>query len=268
VRKPGETRALLDADATTSVTTGRARRGVYGQVKTHLRGLIADLAASGAKQLTSEDDLAAHLEVSRATVRSALLSLQKEGLIQRVHGQGTFINRHALAIRANIAQDWPFLELLSELGYAATTSVESLELTPAPDAVRSHLEMQPAEQACVVVRVFHASDSPAVLCIDYVPARYLKTPVDELRGESSTFSFVREHAGRSVRYSVADLVPVVAEPDVAATLAAPVGQPLLLLRHTHIDEADEPVAFTRAYVNDQYVRFSVVRNYAEAWKRL
>ena len=42
-------------------------------------------------KLTSEDDLAAKLRVSRGTVRKAVAALTAEGLLTRVHGRGTFV---------------------------------------------------------------------------------------------------------------------------------------------------------------------------------
>ena len=67
----------------------------YGQVKERLGRLVAELADRGVTRLPPEDQLSTQLHVSRPTVRSALLALQKEGKIQRVHGRGTFINVYA-----------------------------------------------------------------------------------------------------------------------------------------------------------------------------
>jgi GntR family transcriptional regulator len=246
-----------------SVTTGRAPRGVYGSAKVALRRLVTEQARAGVTRLPSEDELAEQLEVSRATVRSALQSLQRDGLVQRVHGRGTFVNRHALAITANIVQDWPFARLLSALGHRVESRIESLSVGPCEARLPASMAAAQDGDLCLIERVFHASGRPAVLCVDHVPTDRLETPTDELTGEESVFEFVRRHTGRRVRYSVADLVPVVADAAVAARLGVEAGTPLLLLEHTHIDDDDEPVAFTRAYVGEQ-LRFSVVRTYAEA----
>lgn len=244
-----------------SVTTGRIRRDTYHQVKVQLHKLIAQLAADGQLRLPAEEKLSAQLEVSRATVRSALLSLQKEGRIQRVHGRGTFINRHALKIQANITQDRPFAELLDELGHTAVVRNVDIHVEPLTPAMLEPLELSTVEDACVIERIFEASGEPAVLCIDFVPMSRLHAAADSLEGQESVFEFIRRYTGRRVRYSVADIVPVMPTAGIASALRVAADQPLVLLRHTHIDEDDQPVAFTRAYINDRFLRFSVVRTY-------
>lgn len=247
-----------------SVTTGRRRHAPYHQVKAELYRLIRRLAAEGELRLPAEDHLSAMLEVSRATVRSALLSLQKEGQIQRVQGRGTFINRHALKIQANITQDRPFAELIDELGHSSVVRIADLHVEPLASSILQPLELSKPEDACVIKRIFEASDEPAVLSIDYVPTSYLNTRVDDLEGHESVFDFIRAYTGRRVRYSVAEIVPIIPSKEIVQDLRIDADQPLVLLHHTHVDEDDRPVAFTRAYINQRFVRFSVVRTYTDS----
>ena len=100
--------------------------------------------------------------------------------------------------------------------------------------------------------------------LDHVPVDLLTTAADEVTGEDSTFELLRTHTGRQVRYSVAEVRPVLADAEVAGRLQVEVGHPLLLLLHTHLDEDDEALAVTEAYVDDRYLKFSVVRTYRDA----
>lgn len=248
-----------------SVTTGRVQRDTYRAVKAEVASLVASLVANGEPRLPSEEELSAQLAVSRATIRSALLSLQKDGVIQRVHGRGTFVNRHALGIRANISQDRPFAELLEDLGHEVTLHSDDISVEPWPAELTGVPDEDRAREACVIRRTFDASGEPAVFAVDYVPLRLLEgVDTDTLGGGTSIFDFVRHYTRRKVRYSVAEIVPVLPSREVAQTLLVPLSAPLILLQHTHIDESDEPVAITRAYVNDRFVRFSVVRTYTDS----
>lgn len=247
-----------------SVTTGRVQRDTYRAVKSELRMLIASFVADGHERLPSEEDLSAELEVSRATIRSALLSLQKDGVIQRVHGRGTFINRHALGIRANISQDRPFADLLAELGHDVVVRTDGISIERLAPRVRELTGGRDA-RACVIRRVFEASGKPAVFAVDFVPLGLLERQnVDGLDGQKSIFDFIRRYTRRQVRYSVAEIVPLLPPKEVVRSLGVSEGNALILLEHTHIDDSDEPVAFTRAYVNDRFVRFSVVRTYTDS----
>jgi len=247
-----------------SITTGRVRRDTYSRAKGQLELLIGRLAAEDQLRLPSEDELAEQLEVSRATVRSALLALQKEGKIQRAHGRGTFINRHALMLQANISQDRPFAALLNELGHNVVVCNVDMRIEQLERDLLEPLELTEIEDACLIERIFMASGKPAVLSIDVVPVSYLLDGTENLEGYESVFEFVRRTTGRQVSYSVADIVPVVATARIASGLQVASGVPLILLRHTHIDQDDRPVAFTWAYINDQVLRFSVVRTYTDS----
>ena len=254
----------LSRKSSLSITTGRLRRDTYSQAKLELEQLIGRLVSDNVLRLPSEDELSEQLEVSRATVRSALLSLQKEGRIQRVHGRGTFINRHSYKIQANISQDRPFAALLEELGYDVSVDNVDMHIERLERALLEPLGLDEVEDACLIERIFMASGTPAVLSIDVIPVSYLLGGTENLEGYESVFEFVRRATGRQVRYSVADIVPVVATKKIASRLEIAAGSPLILLRHTHIDQDDRPVAFTRAYINDQILRFSVVRTYTDS----
>lgn len=232
---------------------------VARNITERLNQFVAELAAGGERRLPPEDQLSARLGVSRATIRSALQSLEKEGKIARRHGSGTFINRHTLGMPANLAEDRSFVELLDAAGFTPTIRPLRLYATDLPDALALRLALPAGERACVVERVYQASGEPAIMAVDFVPQRLLSAPPSELTSEQSTFAFLRRYAARDTRYSVASIVPVLPDENIAAALAVPTSQPLLLLDHTHIDDEDRPIGVTKAFVNDRYLRFSVTR---------
>lgn len=58
-----------------------------------LRNQITTGRLKPGERLPSETQLAAHYEVSTATLRSALAVLQGEGLVEKIHGKGNFVRR-------------------------------------------------------------------------------------------------------------------------------------------------------------------------------
>jgi GntR family transcriptional regulator len=237
----------------------------YRQVKGRLRELVATLGAQGTARLPSEAELSAALGVSRPTLRSALQSLQEEGRIRRLHGVGTFINRHAVGIRADLGEAGAFLDLLGQEGYQPSLHIAEQRVVPLDAAASASLELPSGEPGLRIERVFHAGGAPAVHSVDLFPVRLLagerERPPEGLDATRSTFEFVRTHLGQPVCYSVAEVRPVLSPPEVAARLHIPVTQPVLRLRHTHIRADEQPVAVTVAHVNDDYLRFSVIRSH-------
>ncbi len=236
----------------------------YHQVKARLNELVEKLAGEGRLQLPPEDQLSSVLGVSRPTIRSALLSLQKEGKIQRLHGRGTFINRYALRMPANVAEDWPFIDLLARLGYRPTLRTLSIQSMMLPADVVTALEIVEPAPGVAIERVFEADGRPAVFSVDYVAADLLQSPVEDLDAGNSTFDFLSTNTPHRVQYSVADLIPTVPPRSVAKHLELQPRDPLMLIRHLHINAQQQPIAVTEAYVNDAIIRFSVVRTYVDS----
>ncbi|MBB3041769.1 GntR family transcriptional regulator [Nocardioides soli] len=235
----------------------------YHQVKARLNDLVERLAAEGEYRLPAEDQLSSTLGVSRPTVRSALLSLQKEGKVSRFHGRGTFINKYALTMGANLAEDLPFVDLIANLGYTATLRTLAIgEVTPEAE-IAAKLDLEEGGTTCTVDRIFEADGRPAVLSRDYVPVSRLLRPVEQVTAEDSTFAFVERNVPGRIQYSIADLVPAAADERTSEHLGVPAGRPMLLIRHLHLDEKQEPVAVTDALVDDEILRFSIVRTYLD-----
>jgi GntR family transcriptional regulator len=235
----------------------------YGQVKRQLREVIAQLGRDGVLRLPSEAALSSALGVSRATLRSALQSLQKEGRIRRLHGHGTFINRHALGIGANLAEAGAFVDLLAQQGYEPSMWVADQRVVPLSDVVAASLEVPASEQVLRIERIFQADGDPAVHSVDLFPVRLLADGPELLEAARSTFEFVEAHMDQPVCYSVAEVRPVVPIPEVARALRVPRMRPLLRLRHTHVQANEQAVAVTTAHINDEYLRFSVIRTYLD-----
>jgi GntR family transcriptional regulator len=234
----------------------------YRQVKAGLRNLIDRLGAEGTLRLPAEERLAASLGVSRATVRSALQSLQKEGRIRRLHGAGTFINRHVLGVTANLAEAGAFVDLLAARGYEVGLRTSQREVALADDVTTS-MEMPAGEPGWVVERIFTADGRPAVFSVDHVPTRLFRDTSRTPEPMDSTFTFVEAHLGRQVCYSVAEVRPLLPTPRVREALEIEPDHPLLFLRHVHVHADESPLAVTTAYVNDDYLRFSVIRGYLD-----
>lgn len=71
------------------------------QVKNHLLDLFIKERFETGRQLPTEFELMDNLEVSRNTIRKAILELEKDGIVSRKHGSGTFFVSHKKAEREN-----------------------------------------------------------------------------------------------------------------------------------------------------------------------
>lgn len=250
--------ALADVLQLETVTTD-----CYRQVRDQLREVVIRLGAKGTLRLPSEAELSTALGVSRATLRSALQALQQEGRIRRLHGRGTFINRYSLGVGANLAEAGAFVDLLGQAGYEPSVRIVDQRVVELGEDDAVALDLAPGAPALQIERVFDAGGEPAVHSVDLVPATLLGESPQGLDAGRSTFEFVETHIGPPVCYSVAEVRPVLPSPALVQALHIPATQPLLRLRHTHIRDDEQPVAVTVAHINDEYLRFSVIRTYLD-----
>jgi GntR family transcriptional regulator len=230
--------------------------------KHRLKDLARRLAERGENRLPPEEELARLLGVSRSTVRSALLSLQKEGMLSRVRGRGTHVHLAALGLAANLSEEKAYLTLLADLGLEPSTAVLGAARIPAPGLVAGRLRLGPQAEVLRIERVFHGDGRPLIYSTDFVPMALLRAPLEGVSFETSTFRFAARWCGVAVSYSIADIVPTLADERTAEVLGCAPGRPVLRLEHTHLDAADEPVVATVACFHED-VRFSVVRTGVE-----
>jgi GntR family transcriptional regulator, transcriptional repressor for pyruvate dehydrogenase complex len=84
-------RRRISRNASTAFLGDRASEGSTEQVVAHVRNLIEQGALRPGDRLPAERDLAAHVGVSRPTVRAGLRALAAIGVVQSRHGSGTYI---------------------------------------------------------------------------------------------------------------------------------------------------------------------------------
>lgn len=103
---------------------------LYQQLEDILRDKISSGSLSPGDMLPTELDLAKLYEVSRTTARQAVLNLVQEGLVYRVSGQGTFVQRRRPKLRVVVLicpfRDWYMPDLID--GIERTLKASGYEL--------------------------------------------------------------------------------------------------------------------------------------------
>lgn len=210
-------------------------------------------------QLPSEPEIAAELGVSRGTVRQALTILEREGVIFRRQGAGTFVNKYVLRIQARVETAYEFTNLLRIAGFEASIQQVAIEEIQLPKAIADHLEIEPDSQALSVRKLFLADGQPAIYCIDIVPQTLICSPYDLSELHQPIFEFLKDRCGQSIDMNLTEIIPEVADEDLAQLLDMQPGEPLLRFDEVGHNDSGEPVLFSRIYFKDQFIRFTVLR---------
>lgn len=141
---------------------------LYTQLKESLRERILDGTYKVHQQLPSESEMSALFGVSRITVRQALSDLQKEGLIFKIPGKGTFVAKTKAF--QQLMQLEGLAEAMSRMGYEIYNQVTSHKIVPASPTVAERLQLEIGAPVAEIKRVRHLNREPLSIEITYLPA--------------------------------------------------------------------------------------------------
>ena len=194
-----------------------------------LSELLADLAAHELgpdAAIPSERELMATYDVSRATVRKAIESLIGDGLLQRIHGKGTFVARPRLETRLHLAS---FSQDMRRRGLTPSTVLLGIEADRPPTEVAAALALSDEGLAWRVDRVRLADGQPIALENGWYPQPLLPG-LDRRDLSGSLYQVFEEAYGLVIDSAEQTLWGESADATTARRLDAPLHTPLLVFR--------------------------------------
>ncbi|MGN9780292.1 GntR family transcriptional regulator [Nonomuraea sp. ZG12] len=224
------------------------------QIERWLLESIAGGEMEPGDRLPGERELAARLGVSRMTLRQALATLERDGVLVRVPGRrgGAFVTEPR--IECDLTGLAGFTEQMRRAHLRAEARILVAATVPASPAVAAALEVAAGEPVHEVARVRSAGQTPVALERSFFPALpgFL---AQDLGG--SLYALLAGHYDLAPRTALEHLDPVVAAPAEAAELGIEPGTPLMLIERTAYAAGGVPVEYARDLFRPDRVRVSV-----------
>lgn len=221
------------------------------QIYLALRELIVSGKLRADAALPGEQALAAEHSVSRVTVRRALAGLEREGLIDRRRGSGTFVieSRKARPMVVDLAD---VLSTLIEMGRSTDVRLLSFGYQDPSAAVAELLRLAAGERVQRSVRVRIIDGEPFSYLTTHVPER-IGVTYTEPELASRPLLALLERSGVSVDHATQEVSAVLASPEVAAALNVDIGSALIALTRAVYDAQGRGVEHLHAlYRPDRY----------------
>ncbi|WP_206184484.1 GntR family transcriptional regulator [Thermoactinospora rubra] len=228
----------------------------HAQIERWLLDSIAAGEMAPGDRLPGERELAARLGVSRMTLRQALDSLERRGVLVRLPGRagGAFVAEPR--VECDLTGLAGFTEQMRRAHRKAEARVVTAATMPAPAPVARALGLEPRSQVHEIVRVRSAGAGPVALERSFFPAsRFPDLLEQDLLG--SLYALLEIRYGMPPRTAHEHLEPVVAGPAEAAELEIEPGSPLMLIERTAFAASGVPVEFARDLFRPDRVRISV-----------
>ncbi|HET8755118.1 MAG TPA: GntR family transcriptional regulator [Solirubrobacteraceae bacterium] len=209
-------------------------------------------------RLPPEETLASMLDVSRTTIRSALQSLEQDGIITRKRALGTTINAHVRPSTLALQRLVGFDGLLREEGYDVRTQV-TWQWGEAPAAFADVFPALEGEECLLTEKSYFAEKALAIWIRDAIPRRLIKREDFDDPLPASLFEFTRTNGSKKVDHAVVDIVSMVRRADNDTRLVLDVHEPYTRLHETHYSSAGEPIAYSIVDVDNAFVNLQVFR---------
>lgn len=146
----------------------------------------------GAK-LPTEHELANRYEVSRATVRTAIRSLDGRGLTVTIHGVGTFATAATRIVSADLHRLESISETIVRMGRTPTSTFRAIALRAANEQERTALAVPPGAMVMATRREIMADGELVACSRDAVPIEILGDGFDLRRVDGSLFTLLEAH---------------------------------------------------------------------------
>jgi GntR family transcriptional regulator len=210
------------------------------------------------ERLPSEEALADMLNVSRTTIRTALQSLEQEGIITRKRAIGTTVNAHVRPSTLALQRMVGFDGLLREKGHSVDAEVTWTRGTPNADFVEA-FSIADDQDSLLTDKSYLADGKLAISVRDAMPWETLKDPDFDGDVPASIFEFSSLEWNTPVDHVVAEILPVVKRGKDTTRLPVDKGEAFTRLLEYHYDRRGDLLAVSMVDVDTDFIHFEVFR---------
>lgn len=207
---------------------GNHRNGtpVYKRIQNGIRTRIEAAELQPGDAVASERELARVHKVSLMTARHALAGLEREGLVERRRGAGTFVASPKIHFNKLMS----YTEHMSSRGLSPRSRVLVAKIIEHDAEVAARLAL-PATSALVKIeRLRETGDEPFALETCYLPAKEFSELVKVPLGRTSLFATLQQEFDVELAYADEEVDATTAEANVAELLAVQRGASVLRIR--------------------------------------
>ncbi len=212
------------------------------------------------RRLPSEESLAEMLNVSRTTIRTALQSLEQDGIVTRKRAIGTTINAHVRPSSLALHRMIGFDDLLAEKGHEVEVIID-WERAKAPEEMTTPFDLETGEDCLLSQKSYFADGILAIYIRDIVPWKNVRA--EEWSGPegvpASIFEFSAQAWNRPVDHAVAEIIPCLKTAEGSTRLPIEPNEAFIRLHESHFDDKGEFVAGSVVDVDSDFLHFEVFR---------
>src|SRR5215467_7379730 len=198
----------------------------YQRIQSIIRKRIDSGQLVPGDAVPSERDLAKTHHVSLMTARHALAFLEREGLVERRRGIGTFVAPQKIHFNKLMS----YTEQMAARTLAAGAKVLFAKIVDHENEAAARLSLPPNSRIIKLERLRHASGEPFALETCYLNAAEFPGLLDAPLERESLFGILEREFKVELGYADEEVDATASDPRIAELLAIPRREPLLRIR--------------------------------------
>lgn len=218
---------------------------LHAQIRETLRQGIVSGSYLPDDKLPSEKELMVEFGVSRITVRQALGVLEKEGIIYRVTGKGSFVSKPRPI--QDLTRLQGFGEAMSDLGFETINQVIGLNECSAPPEIAQQLALGENARVTEIRRLRFVDRAPVSLDVTYVSTALGKRLAGEDLATRDIFLIIENDYGIALGHADLHISTLPADATVSRQLKVRKGAPVLHLQRLTYAKDGTPLEVDRIY---------------------
>ncbi len=199
---------------------------VYKKIQNAVRKRIEASQLKPGDPVASERELARIHGVSLMTARHALAGLEREGVVERRPGAGTFVSSPKIHFNKLMS----YTEQMSSRGLNPRSRVLVAKIIEHEPEIAARLRLPATSRMVKIERLRETDNEPLALETCYLPASEFADLVRAPLGRNSLFTVLNQSYGLDLAYADEEVDATPAQANVAELLKVPCGVPLLRIR--------------------------------------
>lgn len=225
----------------------------YKQLKDRILEDIESGKLVHGDKLPSERELSNQFGISRMTARHTLSILEREGVVERRVGAGTFITNYK--IEMDFITFNSYTKTMRGKGLLPSTQVLSIGYIEAKPLIANKLKVQEEEKLVVIKRLRLANEKPFSIEESFIPDRYCPGIGNWITEENSLYEILEKEYGITLVKAKEYMQVKVADESDCKLLKIRSESPCILREAVAYDVDGKEIEYSTSLTRSDIVRF-------------
>ncbi len=225
----------------------------YKQLKNKILDDIESGRLKHGDKLPSERELAEMYQISRMTARHTLSILEREGVVERRVGAGTFITNNKITM--NFVTFNSFTKSMLNKGFIPSTQILSINKMEATERLAAKLQLPPEEMMIVIKRLRYANDIPIAIEESFIPEVLCPELDQKITDHDSLYEILDNEYGIILVKSKEYMRVTFSDESESKLLKIRSESPCIFQEIIAFDQNDNQVEFSTSLIRSDIVKF-------------